>query len=305
MNKLLIASILTIGATQVANADYLSALTGAGGSDIIFEDNSREFWVDENLNGRIDAGDKLEGFLRFDSYDPGQTTNNELYVVFSQTFGSDFSGVAGVTGGTVYSGTFSEVQLDFIDYTGSTNWVDPNTDLSDSAGGIAAALADITSNGTIAFSAGLAEPEDFFGFKTTELFAGVNDFVLDPTLTAEVGISTSLGNFGGGLTVTTNNIDVIFNRSIVSSFEGNGTIPAGSQQNDFLYDIAIVNGNFGGICQETDNNGDCIRTVQGLNGGFLDNADAVMNVTRVPEPTSIALLGLGLLGFSFSKRKHS
>lgn len=290
MNKIVLASILALGATQ-ANATYLSAILGTNGADLTLEDNSREQWVDVDGNGQINAGDQLVGFLRFDAYSPPATnTNNDLYVTFSQTFGGDFAFDPIALGFTQYAGTFSAATLNFIDYTGATDYI--TTDLS---GGVVAAIADIEANGSVAFTAGIVEPEDFFAFETEVLEFGVTDFVIDPSLTSTTATSFALGNFGAGLSIITNNLPVDFNRTIGTNFSS-FLNPLGYGQGN-LYDLAVINGNFGGICQ---NSPTCDQTVQGMTDGFVDNADVVINA--VPEPTSLALLGLTLGMFGFRKK---
>jgi len=294
--RLILACMLALGASSQAHATYLSALLGSGDANTTFEDQSREEWVDVDGDGFLGAGDKLQGILRFDSFNPPDTdANNTLYVTFEQTFGDDFSASCNANG-CVYYGTFSEVSLNFYDYTGTTNW-GLDGDLS---GGLSAAITDVQANGTLAFSAGLVNPEDFFAFQTARLQPGLTDYVLDPSLLSEISTSQTLGSFGAGLSITLNNLPVIFNQVLGVSFSHLG--------DDFgigqLYQMAVVNGNFGGICQEYNTAGECIQTIQGLPSGFINNADVVLNTTAVPEPTTLALLGLGLGLIGFRKRSR-
>jgi len=50
--------------------------------------------------------------------------------------------------------------------------------------------------------------------------------------------------------------------------------------------------------------GACCSTTSG-NGAGLDFTSLTVNRAAVPEPSSVALLGLGMLGFAFSRRRRS
>ncbi len=175
MKRLILASILALGATQ-ASATYLSAISGANGANLTLEDNSREQWVDVDNSGTFNAGDKLTGFLKIDAFNPpGVSANNELYVLFEQTFGGDFAPIFGPPGFTKYVGSFSDVFLEFIDYSGSTDWTTGASSLATGVGPGSLAIDGpdgIRTKGTVAFTAGLVEPEDFFAFETEFLQAG-------------------------------------------------------------------------------------------------------------------------------------
>ncbi len=300
MKRYLIASLLIAGASNVQAASYLSAIIGALGNDLTFEDNSREQWVDVDGSKTINAGDRLEGFLKFDAFNPPATSlNNELYVTFSQTFGNDFAAQAETLNRMSYSGSFSSVTLNFLEKAGgfSTDWI-----TADLSSGVQTAITALEAEGFSAFKAGLVNPEDFFAFQTAKLSLA-KDFVQNPDATSKVPTSEGLGNFGAGLTIYDIQIAATFNRVIQSTFDNN-TTAFGVDNNglNYLYDLAIVNGNFGGICQ---NNPSCTNTTQNMKGGFVDNADAVINAKFIPEPTIISLLGIGLLGLGASKRKNA
>ncbi len=287
MKRVLIASILVLGTSHAQAATYLGAIAGAAGSNLTLEDNSREQWVDVDGNGQINAGDRLEGFLRFDSFNPpAQGANNNLYVTFSQTFGTDFSGTSLGGGFTQYRGTFSSVTLNFLEGAFSQDW-----STADLSGGVATAIAALTSEGTSAFKAGLVSADDFFAFQTGALEAGVTDYVQNPALTTSILSSNPLGNFGAGLSVYDININAIFERSITTTFLSGSTIYGAGKK----YDLAVINGNFGGI-------NDGVGTVQNMPNGFVDNADVVIHAT-IPEPGVISLLGLGLVSLGAAKRR--
>jgi hypothetical protein len=317
MKRYILASVLALGASQANAGPYLSAILGAQPNDLTLEDNSREQFYDNDGNGGISQGDTLVGFLKIDSYNPpSSAANNEMYVVFSQTFNTDFHDefFAGTNPRHRYSGTFiatpdSSPQslenllgkpsgtfapgsiLAFVEKAGGFSQVlDTGYDLS---GGVAAAITAILKpEGTVAFTAGLGNPNDFFAYQTQKLTAA-NDFVINPGVTKNIGTSIALGNFGAGLSVLDNYMmNVTFNQVISSSFSLDDTATDyGTDVNGYKYDIGVVNGNFGGICQ---NPTTCTQTVQNMPEGFVNNTDIVLNATAVPEPNDLALLGLGL-----------
>lgn len=297
MKRYLIASLLAAGFTNAQAATYLNTIIAGAGSNITFEDNSREQWFDENQNGRIDAGDKLKGFLKFDNLLPSnQSPNNSLYVTFSQTFGNDFKAVNLAPGLDHYNGTFSAVTLNFLEKNGgfTTDWI-----TADLSGGVQTAITALEAEGFSAFKAGLVNADDFFAFQTNVLTPATN-FVVNPNITKSVSTGISLGTFAAGLTITDINIAATFNRVIDVNF---ANLSGGLYGFGKKYDLGIVNGNFGGICNNPQNG--CTNTVQNMKGGFIDNADAVINANFIPEPTIISLLGIGLLGLGASKRKNA
>jgi len=311
-------------ASSAQAGSFLSRLAAASPSNLSMLDDSREFFFDANLDGFLGAGDALVGYAKVGTTTPpSNPTGNTLYAVFSQTFATFDTFVHG-NGDRTYSGTFmatpdaslaslenllpvnSLLRGGFSDNAiiaiidrpnGSPFSADLEVDNLPALGGVGGAITSILdAEGTVQLTAGVVVADDFFAFQTSRLNAA-RDFVAGGiAVTATVPTSVSLGRFGAGLSVTNNYLPLsIVNRVIESDFAI--TLPLSIDYGiGKTYDVAIVNGNFGGIFENP-------GLVQGGGLNFINNADLVVNITVLPEPTSIAAWGvLALAGIGFRRR---
>lgn len=313
-------------------ASIFSRLFASQPNNLTFEDDSRELLLDVDGNGGVSPGDVLVGYAAIgNTFNPATGVDNSIYAVFSQTFdGATFGSVTNGAGNTRYFGEFtatpsaSIASLDNLlpNLSASIGGFAPGTMLAfvEVAGGFSQDL--ITANlpalgnvngaitnildaeGSLAFTAGLVNTEDFFAFETAFLPPS-RDFVANGiAVTETISSSLILGNFGAGLSMTGNYLgsSVIFNRVIQSEFFVNGSDTNYGEGE--LYDLAITNGNFGGI--NTGDGSDPTALVQGGGMSFINNADAVVSATIVPEPSSIvAFLAVGALGVVGARRRRN
>jgi hypothetical protein len=327
------AAVLCLSSNVEASITGL--LAGALGSNLTFFDESREVFVDVDGNGFLGTDDALVGYARVDVTSPPATPGgNEIYAVFSQTFGTlDFPGEA-VGIGTRYDGTFiattapgstldallpanslalggfsGSAMIAFIEVAGGFS-----EDLTSVALGGSGVLSKITgildAEGTVAFTAGISDPADFFAFETAILTASTNYITGGVALTDTILTTLSLGNFGAGLSITDNFLgpNVIFNRVLETLFfHNNGagmtfgfdTVAMVNEK----YDLTIFNGNFGGIFE----NPGTVQNGSSAAGelSFINNADAAVNATVIPEPASVAIwFGVGVIGFACVRRQR-
>jgi hypothetical protein len=239
-----------------------------------FEDDDIEFHIDTNNNGIVDVGDRLVGVAEFFFSSaippPGSATiaPEELTAVFDLTVAPGSVGGSFIFTPTNVTGA-EGVLAGQPAGTAVTMYLDASDDLDliTTDCGTLANCVDLANNGDVWLDAG------FYG--NPAAFWSALSITNDPDLVAAGGASESFGFYSFCLDVATNNTGQTLGLQNCS-FTGGQTQIIG-----------------GGV----------IKGGEGLSDAFA-RSDNDFQIRSIPEPSTLLLLGAGLIGVSFMSRRR-
>jgi hypothetical protein len=317
MKKTFRVAVAAVGLVLSCGAAAQSFLTTqlSGGLNV-FEDQSREAYIDVNNSGTIDVGDVLVGFVRVDEKTAPNAVDydNQVYAIFSQqivaTAGPFQSFAPTTVPGLRLSDIVAGAPANGMVAVFSSDTPIQNL-ITNSAGATLDAYFDlIQANMDLDVVAGIAPGTDDFLVAIAILAATADDNAATGILQLQGG--ETVASFTGGLSILLNNTGLVFLEAASSTNPiigapsdhqlaiSGGNATGGSDDPNFA-DWADASGFGGGPhnqCQPANaptDNTPC---------GFRNNADFSV-VVAVPEPGALALLSLGLLGLGAIRRRLS